>query len=218
MSEIASKFIPETFLQASGGAIVAIAVVIAIISLFQKDKAFISKVFAVLFIIGISFISAHWTTYFATIFIIATAITELDFLQNLAAIIRGDKNYFDYLKSKQGAISASEAEKSKAPERNAMQYKILNTLWTKQVNHYPEFDNFWTFRINNNSPEYTHFRENAGILIGEGLVRETDEGQYYLSPIGWDYCKKNHNSFPADQWWPEEKINQMNYELVKNKS
>ncbi len=36
--------------------------------------------------------------YFAALFIVATAVTQLDFLQNLAAIIRGSKEYFEYQK------------------------------------------------------------------------------------------------------------------------
>jgi hypothetical protein len=36
------------------------------------------------------------TVYFAAVFIIATAVTELEFLHILAAIVRGDKNYFDF--------------------------------------------------------------------------------------------------------------------------
>tara|TARA_R110000782_G_scaffold14060_5_gene42350 strand:- start:5042 stop:5761 length:720 start_codon:yes stop_codon:yes gene_type:complete len=42
--------------------------------------------------------SSHWATYFAAIFIIATAVTELEFLQNLAAIIRKNESYFKYKK------------------------------------------------------------------------------------------------------------------------
>tara|TARA_R110000850_G_scaffold263721_1_gene392602 strand:+ start:835 stop:1644 length:810 start_codon:yes stop_codon:yes gene_type:complete len=40
-------------------------------------------------------------TYFASVFIVATAVTQLEFLQNLAAIIRGSKEYFEYQKETQ---------------------------------------------------------------------------------------------------------------------
>lgn len=47
--------------------------------------------------------------YFATVFIVATAVTQLEFLQNLAAIIRGSKEYFDYQKE---YLSQREVEKT----------------------------------------------------------------------------------------------------------
>ncbi|BDW94847.1 hypothetical protein MACH10_05320 [Thalassospira tepidiphila] len=49
-------------------------------------------------VVSLALFSSHWVTYFAAIFIVATAVTELEFLQNLAAIIRKDENYFNYKK------------------------------------------------------------------------------------------------------------------------
>lgn len=48
-------------------------------------------------------------SYFAALFIVATAVTQLEFLQNLAAIIRGSKEYFDYQKE---YVSQKEVENS----------------------------------------------------------------------------------------------------------
>ena len=48
-------------------------------------------------------------SYFAALFIVATAVTQLEFLQNLAAIIRGSKEYFDYQKE---YLSQKEVENS----------------------------------------------------------------------------------------------------------
>jgi hypothetical protein len=92
-------------------------------------------------------------------------------------------------------------------QRTAMEYKILKTLWTKQVNRFPKYDGVWTFRLNASAPEFLEFREAASRLMGEGLVGETDQGQLFLTLKGFDYAKQNHAQFPEDEWWPEEKLN-----------
>ena len=105
-------------------------------------------------------------------------------------------------------------KEEKPPKRNSMEYKILNTLWTKQVNKFPTFSPLFTFVIASNSPEYLQFREAGSKLIGEGLVGETDTGHYYLTHRGWSWCKENYREFPPDQWWPEETIIQENLDEV----
>jgi hypothetical protein len=98
--------------------------------------------------------------------------------------------------------------------RNLMEYKILNTLWTKQINKWPDLSTFFTFKLFDNTSEYRAFREAGGKLIGEGLINETAEGQYLLTYEGWKYCKLKYKEFPQDQWWPDEKINQDNLAKV----
>ncbi|WP_140169211.1 hypothetical protein, partial [Vibrio parahaemolyticus] len=57
----------------------------------------------------------------------ATAVTELDFLQNLAAIISKDKNYFDYRKE---VLSKDQNIKRKAEE--VVEEEIKSTLKLKR--------------------------------------------------------------------------------------
>jgi len=73
-----------------------IFIIFSFISLNQKFRGHSVRFSAIFGIAALSLFSNHWTTYFATLFIIATAVTQLDFLEKLAAIIRGDKNYFKY--------------------------------------------------------------------------------------------------------------------------
>ena len=105
-------------------------------------------------------------------------------------------------------------EDEKPTKRNYMEYKLLNTLWTKQVNKFPTFSPLFTFVISQNSPEYHQFREAGSKLIGEKLIAETDTGHYHLTHKGWDWCKENYGKFPPDQWWPDEAINVENLEKV----
>ena len=60
-------------------------------------------------LVGLALFANNSSVYFATVFIVATAVTQLEFLQNLAAIIRGSKEYFDYQKE---FLSQKEVEKT----------------------------------------------------------------------------------------------------------
>ena len=98
--------------------------------------------------------------------------------------------------------------------RSLMEYMILNTLWTKQVNKWPDLSLFFTFSMNFVSPSETKaFKEAGDILIREGLITVSENGQYMLTIAGFDYCKKHYKEFPKEQWWPEEQINKEN--LIK---
>lgn len=78
--------------------ILFIGILFVFISLKEKYKSQSEKVFALLFLVGISLFANNSSCYFAAIFIIAASVIDLEFLQNLAAIIRGSKEYFDYKK------------------------------------------------------------------------------------------------------------------------
>jgi hypothetical protein len=114
------------------------------------------------------------------------------------------------------AIKAGEIQppKDTRPKHSAMELKILNTLWTKQVNKFPDFDKYFTFVISVNSPEYFEFRKAGSKLLGEGYVGETQEGHYHITREGFAYCKLHYKDFPSDQWWPEEPINPDNLNKV----
>ena len=92
------KLIPLTFVDALGGLLACAALIAGILSLFPFLRTHAIRLFALFFVAALSLFSNHWTTYFAGLFVIATAVTKLEFLQNLAAIIRGSKHYFDYKK------------------------------------------------------------------------------------------------------------------------
>lgn len=87
---------PQTFLEMLGGLLFAVAVLFALISLAPPIRVVALRLCAIVSLSAIALFSNHWTSYFAAIFIIATAVTELEFLHILAAIVRGDKNYFDF--------------------------------------------------------------------------------------------------------------------------
>ncbi len=74
-----------------------IGIIFAFISLSKNKLEYSLRMASILFIVAVSLFANNGWCYFGTIFIIATAVTQLDFLQNLAAIIRsGGEKYFDY--------------------------------------------------------------------------------------------------------------------------
>jgi hypothetical protein len=200
------SLLPKSFIQTLSGILAIIALIFALISLFTKLRQHTIRLSALLFISSLALFSNHWSTYFAALFIIATTVTELEFLERLAAIIRGSKHYFDYKIAEAG--SAQTPSEDNLPDRRPMEYKILQTLWTKQVNYFPEYSAVWTFRIGANTPIFLEYREAASKLIGEGLISESDKGQLYLTKEGFEYCKKHYKEWPPEQWWPEETINE----------
>lgn len=92
------SLMPSTFPEALGGIVILLALILSLISLVPVLRSHSIRLLALFFVAALSLFSNHWSTYFAGIFVIATAVTELEFLQNLAAIIRGNKDYFDYKK------------------------------------------------------------------------------------------------------------------------
>jgi hypothetical protein len=111
----------------------------------------------------------------------------------------GEVNFGD------GHISSSEAEKikSRTPTRERMELQILNTLFTKQVNKWPNLDVLWTFIITGSD----EFREAKGKLLGEGLIGETPDHQIFITRQGFKYCKSHYDEIKdAPQWWENEQI------------
>lgn len=91
-----NNFIPTDFTEFLGGGLIAIAVIFGFLSMFTSIRSHSIKMLSLMLVAGLSIYSNHPANYFAALFIVATAVTELEFLQNLAAIIRGNKEYFSY--------------------------------------------------------------------------------------------------------------------------
>ena len=82
------KLMPSNFIEALGGSIITLAILLSLISLFPGLRSHSIGLLALFVVAALALFSNHWSTYFAGIFVIATAVTELEFLQNLAAIIK----------------------------------------------------------------------------------------------------------------------------------
>ncbi|SED78901.1 hypothetical protein SAMN04490185_4195 [Pseudomonas frederiksbergensis] len=99
------EFYPHTFFEAAGGILCLAALIFGALSLIEGVRAHSLRVLAIFIVAALALFGNHISVYFAAVFIIATAVTELEFLQTLAAIIRGNKEYFSY---KTSTMSAEE--------------------------------------------------------------------------------------------------------------
>lgn len=113
MEDVLINLIPHKYPNFVGSISLAVALCCMCITFSEKHRSHATKLFAIMIVVSLALFSSHYTTYFAAIFIVATAVTELDFLQNLAAIISKDKNYFDYRKE---TLSKDQNIKRKAEE------------------------------------------------------------------------------------------------------
>lgn len=108
---------PQNVIELCGLIALLFAVIFTFWSMHKDSRSQATKLLAICFITGFSLFSNHPATYFAAIFIIATAVTELEFLQNLAAIIRGNSDYFDYKKE---ALSKEDKESKEKIENKKL--------------------------------------------------------------------------------------------------
>ena len=157
--------------------------------------------------------------WFIVLFPMFILLTFYRLVTNHNTKLFGPSDFSDesnFLKYSSGQISPEQARQYelKSTEKSAMELKILNTLWTKQVNFDPAYSKLWTFRVNYGVPEFNEFRVASNKLIGEGLVAETDQGQLYLTPNGYKYCIDHYKEFPPEQWWPDETIKSENLKIA----
>ena len=110
---------PDNYASFIGTVALIVSILCLFITFLLKQRSHATKLFSIMLVASLAFFSSHWATYFAAIFIVATAVTELEFLQNLAAIIRKDENYFKYKKE---ALSKAENIRRKAEEAIEEEY------------------------------------------------------------------------------------------------
>lgn len=86
--------------------------------------------------------------------------------------------------------------------RDATEYKILNTLWVKQVNKFPElverFSMKIVFPVGRRLSEYSAA---VAALHREGLIGVRPDKYVYLTDEGLQYCNEHYQEFPTDLWF-----------------
>lgn len=108
-----TDLMPTNFREILSGLFLLIGAIFSFLSLSGERKEHSLRLTGLFFVSAIALFSNNVWCYFAAIFIVATAVTQLAFLQNLAAIIRGSKEFFDYQRE---FLTQSEVEKSAAKE------------------------------------------------------------------------------------------------------
>ncbi len=119
---IVDHLTPESFRELLSASMFLFGVLFSLFSLFKSGRDHCLRM-AGMFLLGSLALFAHNPySYFAALFIVATAVTQLEFLQNLAAIIRGSKEYFDYQKE---YLSQKEVEHSIEKDVKAIETAAL---------------------------------------------------------------------------------------------
>ena len=95
------NYFPQSFRELVASVSIVVGFIFSFISLFKIQGEFLRehalRIAAIFSLLGLCLFADNAYTYFAAVFIIATAVTQLEFLQTLAAIIRGNKDYFDFM-------------------------------------------------------------------------------------------------------------------------
>jgi len=106
--------------------IVGLTMIIFSATCHEKQRDNFLKISGVALVISLAFFSNTTTIYVFAIFIVASLITKLDFLENIASIFRGEaKSVYDYKKS-----SLNEKERSAKIEDEIKEEKEIEYLGT----------------------------------------------------------------------------------------
>jgi hypothetical protein len=118
----------DTFFQLSGAVAGLFGLALSIVAAFGVRVAI--RLGAMLLVVALALYSNNAWNYFAAIFITASAVTELEFLERLAAIIRGSKEYFDYKKSQ---VPIEEVRAKVAAEAEAADQPVTAAIVVPQA-------------------------------------------------------------------------------------
>ncbi|MFH1011260.1 MAG: hypothetical protein V1784_08500 [bacterium] len=209
-----SILFPKTAVDALAILLILLGILVALLSLWPKIRSHALRLSGIGFVLSLALFANTGWTYFAAIFIVATVITELEFLQNLAAIIARHPNYWKY-KEKPTTDTTKPPEsvderRTDLAVKNSMELKILNTLWVLQAHHHADLDASITFTIQWPPSKYVD-PQHAAYLIAIGKLMEArllavvgENQQVTLTLEGLKYCADHYKEFPADRWYFEE--------------
>lgn len=124
---------PKTFMEFVGGLSLISAILFIVLSLKKSLRQYLHKISGLLLLIAVGAYAGNFWCYLSIVFIIGTTVTELEFLQNIAAIIRGNEAYFNYKKvftpSKEIESAINEEYQSVIESGN----KIANKMSTDKI-------------------------------------------------------------------------------------
>src|SRR5690554_587906 len=92
------NIIPNNFRELVSGVSVLLGFLFFFVSLFFCFKEHALRISGILILFGLCLFANNAYCYFASVFIVATTITQIEFLENLVAILKGNKDYFEYKK------------------------------------------------------------------------------------------------------------------------
>jgi hypothetical protein len=136
------------------------------------------------------------------------------FMANVMAVatnVRATFNNYAYQGQEKNAPQVPQSPASISAKRNAMELKILNTLWVNQVNKFQDVLPRFTFKIDYFAyvPEAQAYEQAVRQLVLEGLIVQSTLNQHvFLTDAGLKYCLDHYPSWPRDIWFNQEALDQ----------
>ncbi|MBZ9608216.1 hypothetical protein G9F73_010405 [Clostridium estertheticum] len=118
MESIIVKLLPNNFRELIASVAIIVSFLFIIISIFKPIREHSLKIIGVLIVSAVALFANDSTCYFLAIIILATLVTNLDFLENISAIVRNSDAYFKF---KETQKTPKEVEQSIEKENEAME-------------------------------------------------------------------------------------------------
>lgn len=94
-----------------------VGLVTCIVLMFKSDRKLVTQLLGAILVVSISFSAHHTVVYTISVFVIATLVTELQFLEKIAALIWNRKEYWEYLIVKVSKEDIEEKTRSEVDEQ-----------------------------------------------------------------------------------------------------
>ena len=162
-----------------------IGLIMASILFFKLEVLASIQLLGTILIVAISFSAHNAAVYLISVFVIATLVTELHFLEKIAALIWNRKEYWNYLAEK-----ATKAEvESKTKQEIASEILENESAEPDDIEPVVDTDSTPTGILDtSNEPAL-----NTGELINRALIFEKDVFQALKKQIPFSYKKLNHD-------------------------
>ncbi|WP_325892988.1 hypothetical protein [Grimontia sp. NTOU-MAR1] len=93
-----------------------VGLVACVILMFKSDRKLVTQLLGAILVVSISFSAHSALVYTISVFVIATLVTELQFLEKIAALIWNRKEYWEYLTGKASREDIEEKARSEVDE------------------------------------------------------------------------------------------------------
>lgn len=94
-----------------------VGLVTGIVLMYKSDRKLVTQLLGAILVVSISFSSDNDVVYIISVFVIATLVTELQFLEKIAALIWNRKEYWEYLTGKASKEDIEEKTRSEVDEQ-----------------------------------------------------------------------------------------------------
>lgn len=94
-----------------------------------------------------------------------------------------------------------------AVRRTSTEYKILRTLWARQVNKFPDLRKRFSLRVDFPiGQRLAEYSAAVAALEREGRIRVRPDEYVYLTDEGLRYCSKYYDEFGTAMWFGEQEL------------